>query len=95
MIMRDQQKVMQAKSSPKAKTTKSKMSPGNSVSSGQKQFTGGMQLSKLKNYLSKKLARSDKKRFHSPPNATKPTFLSPRSPNHANNMTLPVNNVAG
>ena len=36
MIMRDQQKVMQAKNSPKAKSVKGKVSPAGSVSSGNK-----------------------------------------------------------
>ena len=86
---------MQAKSSPKAKSTKRKASPA-SVSSGNKQFNGGMQLSKLKNYLTKKWARNDKKRFHSPPNVSKPDFLSPRSPSHVGNMTtLPAHFADG
>ena len=54
-----------------------------------------MQLSKLKNYLSKKWARNDKKRFHSPTSKSKPDFLSPRSPNHVNNMTLQPGIVVG
>ena len=92
LIMRDQKKdaVNQTKNKKSPRTSQKGSNGGNSVS-GSSNAKGTLQLTKLKNYLAKKLSRQNK-RFHSPEtNMKNPNRISPTSPTHPSNMSTPAN----